>query len=60
MRKSLFAADFAKCETVEELEKLALRWETEIHETYGNQPDRLTDELLELREARLEREKQLW
>ena len=56
----MFAADFAKCETVEELNKLAWRWETEIHEAYGNQPDRLSDELLELREARLERERQLW
>ena len=60
MRNSLFAADFAKCETVEELEKMAVRWETEIHRTYGNQPHRLRDELLELREARLERERQLW
>jgi hypothetical protein len=60
VRRSLFAADFARCETVEELVKLAGRWEAEIHEAYGNQPDRLSDELLELREARLERERQLW
>jgi hypothetical protein len=60
MRKRLFAVDFARCETVEELDKLAGRWETEIREAYGNQPDRLKDELLELREARLERERQLW
>jgi hypothetical protein len=59
-RKSLFAADFARCETVDELDKLAWRWETEIREAYGNQPDRLNDELLELSEARLERERQLW
>ena len=56
----MFAADFAKRETVEELDELAGRWETEIREAYGDQPDRLTDELLELREARLERERQLW
>jgi hypothetical protein len=60
MRKSLFAADFAGCETVEELDKLAGRWETDIRDAYGDQPDRLDDELLELREARLERERQLW
>jgi hypothetical protein len=60
MRKSLFAADFARCETVEELDKLMWRWETEIREVYGNQPDRLHDELFELRETRLERERQLW
>jgi hypothetical protein len=60
MRKSLFAADFARCETVEELDELEWRWKTEIHETYNDQPDRLSDELLELREARLERERQLW
>jgi hypothetical protein len=60
VRKRLFAADFAKCETVEELDELAGRWETEIREAYGDQPDRLSDELLELREARLERERQLW
>jgi hypothetical protein len=60
MRKSLFAADFAGCETVEELDKLAGRWETEIQEAYGDQPNRLSDELLQLREARLERERQLW
>jgi len=56
----LFAADFAGCETVEELDKLAGRWETEIRGDYGDQPERLSDELLELREARLERERQLW
>jgi hypothetical protein len=60
MRKRLFAVDFARCETVEELDNLAARWETEIREAYGNQPDRLSEELLELREARLERERQLW
>jgi hypothetical protein len=60
MRKSLFAADFARCETVEELEKLTLRWETEIRQVFGGQVERLRDELLELREARLERERQLW
>ena len=60
MRKKLFAADFAGCETVEELDKLAGRWEREIREAYGDLPDRLSDELLELREARLERERQLW
>ena len=56
----MFAADFARCETVEELDELEWRWKTEIHETYNDQPDRLSDELLELREARLERERQLW
>jgi len=56
----LFAADFARCETVEELDKLAGRWETEIRGAYRDQPGRLSDELLELREARLERERQLW
>ena len=56
----MFAADFARCETVEELDKLAGRWEREIRGDYGDQPDRLSDELLELREARLERERQLW
>jgi hypothetical protein len=56
----LFAADFVSCETVEELDKLAARWETEIRDAYGDQPDRLDDELLELREAKLERERQLW
>ena len=56
----MFAADFARCETVEELDRLAGRWETEIREAYGNEPDRLSDDLLELREARLERERQLW
>jgi hypothetical protein len=33
MRKSLFA-DFTRCETVEELDKLTLRWETEIREVF--------------------------
>ena len=56
----MFAADFARCETVEELDKLAGRWETQIREAYDDQPDRLSDELIELREARLERERQLW
>lgn len=60
MRKSLFAADFARCETVEELDKLAGRWEAEIREAYDDQPDLVSDELLELREARLERERQIW
>jgi hypothetical protein len=60
VRKNLFAADFARCETVEELDKLAERWETEIRGAYSNQPDRLSDQLLELREARLERERQIW
>ena len=56
----MFAADFARCETVEELDRLTWRWEREIREAFGNRPDRLRDELLELREARLERERQLW
>jgi len=56
----LFATDFARCETVEELGKLAGRWETQIRGDYADQPDRLSDELLELREARLEKERQLW
>ena len=60
MRKSLFATDFARCETVDELDKLAGRWETEIRGAYSSRPDRLNDELLELREAKLERERQLW
>ena len=60
VRKSLFAADFSRCETVEELDKLSGRWETEIRGAYGDQPDRLSDELLELREAKSERERQLW
>jgi hypothetical protein len=60
VRKRVFAADFAGCDTVEELDKLAWRWESEIHEAYDNQPDRLSDELLELREARLEKEQQIW
>ena len=45
----MFTADFARCETVEELDKLEWRWETEIHQTYDGQPGRLGDELLELR-----------
>jgi len=60
VRKSSFAADFARCETVEELDKLTGRWETQIRETYSDQPDRLSDELIELREARLEKEQQFW
>jgi hypothetical protein len=56
----LFAADFAKCETVDELDKVAWHWEADIREAYGDQVERLRDELLELREARLERERQLW
>ena len=60
VRRRLFAADFSKCETVDELDKAAWHWEAEIREAYGDQAERLSDELLELREARLERERQLW
>jgi hypothetical protein len=49
VKEELVCADLERCGTVEESDKLALRWETKRREANGNQPDRLSDELLELR-----------